>query len=198
MFFLIDKSILKSIYLNGGLKVKKIFTAVIISAGLFMFLPAQSFALADVSAYGGYMFKGSVDGNSGVDAKGYNYGIKAHYNTSLIPMIELGIGAYYQNTKFKFDPVFGGEKTYLRMSAGLDMNLIVNLPIIHPYGRFMYAFWDDFEGDVEKFKAYGFGAGVEFTVLPFVRIFGEYMFENTKHGNDFKSNSVNMGIKVDI
>lgn len=178
--------------------MKKIFTAMVISAGIFMFLPSQSFALVDASLYGGYMFNGSVEGFSGVDSKGYNYGLKAHYNTSLIPLVELGIGLYYQNTKFKYDRAPNAEEKLLRKSAGLDMNLILNLPIIHPYGRFMYALWDDLEGDVEKFKAYGLGAGLEFTVFPFIRIFGEYMYEKTTHGNDFKNNSVNLGIKVDI
>jgi hypothetical protein len=177
--------------------VKKILTVLVISAGFFMFLPSQSFAIVDASAYGGYMFNGTVEGNSDVDPKGYNYGLKAHYNTSLFPMLELGLGAYYQNTKFKYD-VISTEETFLRKSAGLDMNLIVNLPIIHPYGRFIYSFWDDIEGDVERFKAYGLGAGLELTVFPFVRIFGEYMYEKTTHEIDFKSNSVNFGIKVDI
>lgn len=178
--------------------MKKIFTVMILSAGLFLFLPVQSFALVDASAYGGFMFKGSGADNSKSDAKGYNYGFKAHYNTSFFPMLELGIGAYYQNTKFKYDLISSGNKSLLRKSAGLDMNIILNIPIIHPYGRFMYSFWDDIEGDVENFKAYGLGVGAEFTVLPFIRIFGEYMFENSKHGNSFKNNSVNLGIKVDI
>ena len=79
------------------------------------------------------------------------------------------------------------------------MNLIVKLPIVHPYGRFMYALWDDIEGDVERFNAYGIGAGVELIVFPFVRIFGEYMYEKTTHNkSDFKSNSVNLGLKLDI
>jgi opacity protein-like surface antigen len=143
------------------------------------------------------MFNGTVEYDNDADPKGYNYGLKAHYNTSLFPMLELGIGAYYQNTKYKYD-ITNLEETFLRKSAGLDMNLIVNLPIIHPYGRFMYSFWDDIEGDVERFNAYGIGAGLELTVFPFVRIFGEYMYEKTTHENDFTSNSVNLGIKVDI
>jgi len=178
--------------------VKKIFTILLISAGLFVFLPSQSFALVDASAYGGYMFNGSVEGNSNADPKGYNYGLKAHYNTSIFPLLELGVGAYYQNTKFKYDLV-SLDETLLRKSAGLDMNLIVKLPIVHPYGRFMYSLWDDLEGDVERFNAYGIGAGVELTVFPFIRIFGEYMYEKTTHDKiDYKNNSVNLGLKLDI
>ena len=179
--------------------MKKLFTMFLISAGLLMFLPSQSFALVDASAYGGYMFNGSVEGDSKADPTGYNYGLKAHYNTSLFPLLELGVGAYYQNTKFKYDVYSLDEETFLRKSAGLDMNLIVKLPIVHPYGRFMYALWDDIEGDVERFNAYGIGAGVELIVFPFVRIFGEYMYEKTTHNkSDFKSNSVNLGLKLDI
>ena len=170
----------------------------IISAGFFLFLPAQSFALADVSAYGGYIFKGSVDWDSASAPKGYNYGIKAHYNTSFFPMLELGIGAYYQNTKFKLDWTSGNKKNFFRMSAGLDMNVIVNFPVLHPYGRFMYALWDDLEGDVKRFKGYGIGAGVEFVMFPLIRVFGEYVYEKTKHDYNFKTNSINMGIKVSL
>lgn len=178
--------------------MKKLFTILVISAGLFMFLPSQSFALVDASAYGGYMFNGSVEGNSDADPKGYNYGLKAHYNTSIFPLLELGVGAYYQNTKFKYDVTAINEDTILRKSAGLDMNLIVKLPIVHPYGRFMYSFWDEMEGNTERFKGYGIGAGVELTVFPFIRIFGEYMYEKTKNEIEFKYNSVNLGLKLDI
>ena len=38
-----------------------------------------------------------------LDPKGFQYGAKAHYNTSLIPLLELGVGGYYQHTKIKYD-----------------------------------------------------------------------------------------------
>lgn len=175
--------------------MKNIFKVFIITAGLVVFLNVDSFAIVDGAAWGGYAFKGKIE-NSTEDPQGLQYGVKAHVNTSFLPLIELGLGGYYQMSKYKFDIM---DDTIERQSAGLDVNFILSLPIIHPYARGTYAFWDKFDNDTEKFKAYGVGAGLELTVFPFIRIFGEYMFENTEHNSLYlKTNSVNFGLKADI
>lgn len=175
--------------------MKNIFKVFIMTAVLIVSFNVNSFALVDGAVWGGYVFKGEFD-NSSDEIKGVNYGLKAHYNTSLIPLIELGLGGYYEISKYKFDVM---DDTLQRQSLGLDVNLILSLPILHPYVRGTYAFWDKFDGDTEKFKAYGIGAGLEFTVFPFLRVFGEYMFENTEHySSKLKTNSVNFGLKADI
>jgi len=177
--------------------VKNFFKVLILTGGIVIFVNINSFALVDVAGWGGYTFNGTVENNSSADPKGVDYGVKAHINTSVILLFDLGLGAYYEGSKLKYglntDPAFN------RKSAGLDVNLILSLPIIHPYARGTYAFWDKFENDIEKFKAYGLGAGVELTVFPFIRIFGEYMFENTEHySSSLKTSTVNFGLKVDI
>lgn len=175
--------------------MKNILKVFIMTAGLIVSFNVNSFALVDGAVWGGYAFNGEFEGSSD-EPKGMNYGLKAHYNTSLIPLIELGLGGYYQISKYKFDIK---DDTFKRQSIGLDVNLILSLPIIHPYVRGTYAFWDKFEDNTERFKAYGIGAGLEFTVFPFIRIFGEYMFENTDHDSSYlRTNAVNFGLKADI
>ena len=175
--------------------MKNIFKVFIMTAGLIVSFNVNSFALVDGAVWGGYVFNGELE-NSKDEPKGANYGAKAHYNTSLIPLIELGLGGYYQISKYKFDIM---DDTLQRQSIGLDVNLILSLPIIHPYVRGTYAFWDKYEDDVERFKAYGVGAGLELTVFPFIRIFGEYMYENTEHYSSYlRTNTVNFGLKADI
>jgi hypothetical protein len=171
----------------------------IITAGVVLLFNVNSFALVDGAVWGGFGFNGKVEGQPDADPKGFPlYGAKAHYNTSLIPFVELGIGGYYQYTKIKYD-ILNTETDQVRKSGGIDANIILSVPIIHPYLRGTYALWDKIENDTERFKAYGVGAGVEITIFPFLRIFGEYMYDHTEHNNTYlKMNTVNFGLKADI
>ncbi len=179
--------------------MKKLLAVLVLSASFLVFVQVQSFAIADVSAYGGIMFKGDVENDSDADPKDWHYGLKGHYNTSLIPLIELGVGAYYQYSKITFD-VTGGDEDYTRQSLGFDVNLILGLPVVHPYARLTYSIWDKFDDDKVNFKGYGAGAGLEITFFPFLRAFGEYMYDYSDHGTDLelKSHSVNIGVKFDL
>lgn len=179
--------------------MKNIFKVFVITAGIILFYNVNSFALVDGAAWGGYSFNGQVEGNSSADPHGLQYGAKAHYNTGLIPMLVLGVGGYYQYTKVKFD-ILNSETDVKRQSAGIDANLIVDIPVfpIDPYVRGTFAIWDKYDNNVENFKAYGAGLGIEITFLPFMRVFGEYMFDKTDHDGYLKMNSVNLGLKVDF
>lgn len=177
--------------------MKNIFKVLIITAGIVLSLNVNSFAIVDGAIWGGYGFSGEVEDASDVDVTGINYGIKAHYNTSLFPLIELGIGAYYQHTTVTFD-YDGGDDEVDRESAGIDLNLILGTPIVHPYLRGTYGLWDKLDDDTENYKAWGVGIGAELTVFPFIRLFGEYMYEATDHDGEITMNSVNFGIKADI
>jgi hypothetical protein len=178
--------------------VKNILKVLIITAGIVLSLNVNSFAIVDGAIWGGYGFSGEVEDASFIDLTGIDYGIKAHYNTSLIPLIELGIGAYYQHTSITYDYDTGEEYDLDRESAGIDLNLILSTPIVHPYLRGTYGLWDKFDDHTENYKAWGAGIGVELTVFPFIRIFGEYMHESTEHDIDITMDSVNVGIKADI
>jgi opacity protein-like surface antigen len=177
--------------------VKNFIRVLLFTGGLILFINSNSYALVDISAYGGFGFKGEV---AGMDYQALPYGLKAHYNTSLVPMLELGLGVYYQGMKVKFDYP-GSDWDVKRQTFGLDMNLILDLPIIHPYGRFTYGFWDKFDGDSENYKAWGLGAGIELTVIPFFRLFGEYNYDvsdHSKYDAKYKTNSILLGLKFDF
>lgn len=181
------------------IKVKNFIRVLLITGGLIFFINSNSYAIVDVSAYGGYTFSGDVEG---LDYVGVPYGLKAHYNTSLIPMLEMGLGAYYQGMKIKLD-IPSAEWDASRQTLGLDFNLILSLPIIHPYGRFTYGIWDkiktDGVSDTENYKAWGAGAGLELTAIPFFRIFAEYYYDVTKHEDiKFKASSILAGVKFDF
>ena len=177
--------------------MKNILKVFIIAAGFVLFFNANSFALVDVAAWGGFVYNSNDDDGF----KGPQIGLKAHYNTSLVTLVDWGIGLYYQQSKFFYDDNSIDDLT--RTSAGLDANLILSLPIIHPYLRGTWAFWDkvstDYWSDKEKFKAFGLGGGVELTVFPFVRLFSEYMYEKSKHDDlKFTSKAINLGLKLDF
>jgi len=178
--------------------VKNFIRVLLITGALIFSINSNSYAIVDVSAFGGFTFSGD---SAGTDFVGVPYGLKAHYNTSLIPMLEMGIGAYYQGAKIKLDkPSADWDAT--RQTLGLDFNLILSLPIIHPYGRFTYGIWDkiktDAGSDTENYKAWGLGAGVELTAVPFFRLFAEYYYDVTDHGEKMKSNSILAGVKFDF
>jgi hypothetical protein len=179
------------------LALKHIVKIFIITAGFILLFNINSFAFIDAAAWGGYIFKGKVENDSSAEPKGGQYGIKAHYNTSLVPLLEIGLGGYYQYAKITYD-VLNKDSDFERQTAGFDVNLILTLPVIHPYLRGTYAIWDKIEDEKENFKAYGAGVGVEITIFPLIRIFGEYMFENTEHDTYLRTNAANLGIKIDF
>ncbi len=174
----------------------------IIATGFIFFVTTNSFALVDAAVWGGYVFNSELEGSND-DPKGGQYGFKAHYNKSLIPLLEIGVGGFYQYSKLKFDyELTDSEKDINRQNAGLDLNLILSLPIIHPYVRGTYSFWDKMEvageSDTDYLKAFGAGAGLELSFIPFVRFYCEYMYDYSNHDSYIKSHSANIGLKFDI
>ena len=117
--------------------MKNIFKVFIIAAGMVLLFNMNSFALVDGAVWGGYVFKGEVEDESKADPTGGHYGIKAHYNTSLAVLFDIGLGGYYQYEQLKYDIL--DKDTYTRQTAGLDVNLILKLPVLHPYLRGTYA-----------------------------------------------------------
>ena len=176
--------------------MKNIIKVMILAGGLILFANTNSYALFDVSAYGGLTFSGEVDPDT--DFKAIQYGLKAHYNNSILPLLELGLGAYYQQSKIKYADSYSFDADATKQSLGLDVNLIVSLPVIHPYGRFTYSIWDKCEDTTENFKAWGAGLGLELTIIPFFRVFAEYMYDSADYDAKMTSSSANLGIKFDF
>jgi opacity protein-like surface antigen len=182
--------------------VKNLLKVSIITMGFIILVTTNSFALVDAAVWGGYMFNSELEGNSD-DPKGGQYGAKAHYNKSLIPLLEIGVGGFYQYSKLKFDyDLTDKEKDIDRQSAGLDVNLILGIPFVHPYVRGTYSFWDKIkklnDSETKYLQAFGAGGGIEFAFIPFVRLYGEYMYDYTHHDESIKSHSANIGLKVDF
>ena len=178
--------------------MKNFLKVFIIAAGFVLCFNASSFAVWDAAAWGGYVYDGKTDPKT-TDFDGGQFGFKGHYNTTVIPsLLDFGIGAYYQRSKLKFD--FTGSESFWRRSAGLDANLIVELPVLplHPYARGTWALSDKIDGKTKNFKAYGVGLGLEFTFFPFIRLFGEYMYEKSNHETDYIAKAVNFGLKLDF
>ena len=177
--------------------MKNFLKVFIIAAGFVLCFNVNSFAIWDAAAWGGYIYSGNTDPGD-YDFDGGQYGFKGHYNSTVIPsLLDFGIGLYYQKSKLKFDDT---DDKITRTSVGLDANLIVELPVIpfHPYARGTWAFMDRIDGKSKNFKAYGVGLGLEFTFFPFIRVFGEYMYEKSNHEADFISKAVNFGLKLDF
>ncbi len=183
--------------------MKNFIRIMIFAAGLVIAVQSSSFAIADVSVYGGYSFSGTIDVNGATDDfTGVLYGAKAHYNTSLVPLFGIAVGAYYQISKLTLD-TFSMDFDCTRTSTGLDVNLLFTpIPLVSPYARLTLAVVDEVEvsgeTDTEYFKAWGAGIGAEFTIFPFIRIFGEYMYESTDHDTTYASSSGILGLKFDF
>ena len=188
--------------------MKNFLKVFILAAGLVLFLNVNSFANVDIAAYGGYTFSGStkIDGNKTYDGdfKGPQFGLKAHYNLSLSDSIGLGLGGFYQYSKYKYYD-FGNEKV-TRNAAGVDVALFFMVsPEISPYIRVNYSFYDKIDWLFADMSGHGFGAGVglEYAFDPSIRIFAELMYEGptyTKYSVDvdLSATVVNVGLKYVI
>ncbi len=185
------------------LTVKNILKVLIITAGMVVFFHVNSFAIVDAAVSGGSVFHGKTEGGAKSKLTSWQYGARAHLNTDAVPLFELGLGGYYEDTHLKFD-LLNSSNDKIRKSAGVDANVILSLPLlpINPYVRGTYGFWDRLNGDVEYFNnSWGAGAGIELVVfpLPSIRIFAEYMYDHAVHNKTYiNNNSANIGIKIQI
>ena len=179
--------------------MKNILKVFVITAGLVLFLNADSFALVDASLYSGYVWKR----NSGVDSdfNGLQIGIKGHYNTQLVPLLELGAGLYSQSATIRYGSFMKGRGDKLeRTTSGFDVNFLLTTPVIHPYLRGTWAFYDkikvNHKTEKKSFQTCGLGGGIELGA-PFLRVFGEYMYEASKHKfpNRTAGTSMNVNLK---
>ena len=179
--------------------MKNFLKVFILSAGLILCFNAKSFAEdIDVAVYGGYVFSGDF---GLADWTGFQGGLKGHYNIPL-GTINLGLGLYFQYQKIDYELDFFGlgklEDSLGRTSVGLDVNILVPMEAFNPYVRLTWAFYDDFDGETENnFKQYGIGIGAEIPVST-VKLFGEFMYENTTADDDFSGLGVNVGVKFDL
>jgi hypothetical protein len=197
----------------------KILSLIVIAGVIASFVPATGYAIVDASVYGGYQYSGWYDSNWGSakkDAKGMEYGFLCHVNFDLLWIFNFGIGAAVQkqNIKSKYYQVsYYSDIDIDNLLIGPDACLSVNFKAIplRPYLRGgMAAYnrttvhghedggWDDHI--TASFKAYYFGIGTTFVVLPFLHVFGEYIYSHAKQVSDVEmsGNAVHLGVKLDI
>lgn len=171
---------------------------IILILGIIAFIPASSYALFDIGAYGGYSFGGKVKTEgSDVEPSGWEYGFIGHYNMTIFPMLlSFGIGAYFQLSPLKLND----DSSYSKKAVGLDGYLQLELPIlVHPYVRFSAAIWEDVEGNAEYFKSYSLGGGLAFGIFGILQIYGEYLFNTAiQDGNNAIGNAVHLGLRIKI
>ena len=170
-----------------------------LAAGLFFLIFSSAYAGVDANAYYGYTFSGSLNGE---DVKGPVKGLSVHYKGSFLPMINMRIGGFYQESDLEYE-INDVDRDATRKTAGMDLTLIGDFPVFHPYGRVNLGVLDIFEDegkkrDIELFRAWGAGLGLEVTVVPFFRVFGEYRREQADHGADIRTDSAIFGIGLDF
>jgi opacity protein-like surface antigen len=177
---------------------KTLYLAAIILA--VAVLPVTSFAGSiDVGAYGGYVFDAETDTGLGTpNPEGAEYGFFAHYGITVIPTtLDIAFGAFYQRSAQSFD-LLGTDYDFNRNVIGLDAYAEFKLiPVIHPFARITVNVWDNVEGSndasgTEYFQTYAVGGGIFFKLLPFISVYGEYMFT---FGKDYKSNAAHAGVR---
>jgi hypothetical protein len=200
----------------------KIMSRVLIIVAVLLLVPASSFAIGvDLGVYAGMTFAGEIktgdvassyvaDNTSSIPIS-WEWGFIGHVNQSIIPLLlSGGFGGFYQYSpmEYKLATVTydATKKTY-----GFDMYLQLELiPIIHPYVRYAVAIEERIDLKVPSaagstttsvnkkyFGSNYFGIGVNATVFPFIRIFGEYTYNTAKvnNGVEMKSNSFHLGAR---
>jgi len=177
----------------------------IVLLSLVAIIPATSYALVDIGAYGGYSFAGKLETTGeDVEPSGWEYGFIAHYNKTILPMIlSFGFGAYYQKSALNYD-LLNKDYDFDKQSAGIDAYLQLELPIIiHPYGRVSATAWEKTGGDAdsntEYFKSYSAGAGIAMTIFPLLQLYGEYLYNfGEVDGKKTTGNSAHLGLRLNI
>ena len=171
--------------------MKNFLKVTILAAGLVLCLNASSFAQVDLAVYGGYAFSGTAEvsepgsGSEDFDYSAPQFGVKGHYNLELSPTFGLGLGVFYQYAKIDFDDDLGF--TPKRNTFGVDVALIFSAtPEVFPYVRGYYSFVDKIKAEGESISGHGFGigAGLEYAIMPNLRIFGELMYEGPSWDKD--------------
>lgn len=186
--------------------MKSIKLIVAVLAVLVM-IPASSYAIVDIGAYGGYSYANLDTGALQQNMPGWEYGAFGHLNTGLPMLFTIGLGGFYQVTNSTLDVAGTGDVDVKRTMYGLDAIFILELPLlpVNPFARGGYAINEEFKiGEADptekKFNSYYVAAGIQYSVFPMTRLFVEYVYNYSKQEKDQKisSNAVHVGAMINI
>lgn len=192
------------------MKLKRILIIMAIVA----MAPTASFAIVDISAYGGYSFANdiSITSLSSTSLKnGPEYGVFAHLNGGIPMLFSAGIGLFYNVAPLKYSYA-GVSYDAKRVAYGFDLMGQLEMPIlIHPYIRAGWALKETLEIEISggpvqtstKSKYFGstyLGLGAALTVAPFIRVFAEYLYTYSKQSSDItvKGNAIHVGATLNL
>ncbi len=188
-------------------KFSKFFTVL----AIILSIPAASYAIVDVSAFGGRTFSGKLENAAGdTDVSGWQYGLYGHFNTGMPLLFTVGIGGFYMIAPLKGD----GDIDATKKSSGIDAYAMLDLPVLplFPYVRYGHAVKESVEvkssgattTSNKYFKSNYFGFGLSRTIYSAVKlklqIFAEYLYTNSKleHDSKLKGNVINAGITASL
>lgn len=186
----------------------KKFRIAVLLLGILFFVPASGFALVDAGIYGGYSFAGKIDtgASKNPNTSGWEYGAIVHYNFGLAAILNIGIGGFVQQTPLKYS-VTSIDFKVTKTDYALDAFVMLDLPVfpIHPFirggvGVYETLKLDDGSSVHKSFNSYHFGLGVAWSLIPYLQIYGEYLYNSSKQEDDIKltGNSVHVGVRLFI
>lgn len=194
----------------------KLIAKIVVLLAVIAFVPTSSYAIVDAEVYGGAFWGGEY--YSGATAQDINvgpeYGFRGHLNFGIPLLFKVGAGFFYNKAPLKFENEAQNAKYELtKTDLGIDMYAMLELPIIiHPYVRFGLSVTQDVEVEKkigtttttekysEHFKSSYYGFGLAFTVFPYIRLYGEYMYTISKQEDDreISGNAVHVGAMLSI
>ncbi len=187
--------------------MKIIRTCLILAAMLLV--PAASYAVVDIGAYGSYSFK-KIDDlyKTTPNPKGFGYGAIAHFNVKFVKVLQFGIGAFYERAYKSFYlwgiNLPGFEKHYFRDTIGADAHLQVNVAFLSPYARISTAVWDNASGvreikGTDYFDRYSFGGGLGFKLFWKVQLYIEYLYTvGIDKSKDANAHAAHLGLRLNL
>lgn len=187
--------------------MKSLKLAALVFAALVL-VPASSYAIIDVGAYGGYSLASLETEAYTKDMNGWEYGFFGHISMGIPLLFSIGFGGFYQRADATVD-FNGTDVDTTRVSYGVDVMGTIDLPVIpiNPFARAGIAINESYELDIagaekndKKFGSYYFAIGIGYAVFPMTRLFVEYVYNYSKHDEDatIQSNSIHVGAMLSI
>lgn len=192
----------------------KKLSIVIFIISVLILIPDYSYAIADLSAFGGYSFGGKLKSAGTSDnLDGWQYGLYGHLNTGIPMLFTVGLGGFYQIAPLSLK-TSSGTVDATKTAVGIDAYGQLDLPIIpvKPYLRYGLAVNEKYEvkysgGSTnysKNFNSNYYGIGLCYPIFSLVKfdlqLFAEYLYTTSKQENGVKinGNTINIGIKASI